>query len=153
MDRVKALLTDKDFVGRTYTTNVGAAFKVISIDDFCYTDPVDHSVSENQVRSVLSSLRPTRWSLLSTFSLNQLPPLYKRSVRICECEKEDEIVELNEDSCHLVILFTKNWIVYFHRVGPIGTIGGYWPMINIAICKVSTSVLAADLGDYLCLQN
>ncbi|KAM3172849.1 hypothetical protein ACTXT7_013699 [Hymenolepis weldensis] len=61
MDRVKALLTDKDFVGRTYTTNVGAAFKVISIDDFCYTDPVDHSVSENQLHSP-----PQRYVLLLT---------------------------------------------------------------------------------------
>lgn len=49
MDRVKSLLTDPEFVGRTYTTNTGAVFKVLSIDDFAYTDPVDHSVSKNQV--------------------------------------------------------------------------------------------------------
>lgn len=50
MDRLKCLLKDSEFVGRTYTTNVGAAFKVLSIDDYSYTDPVDHSVSKNQVR-------------------------------------------------------------------------------------------------------
>lgn len=52
MERVKSLLTDPEFVGRTYTTNSGACFKVLSIDDFCYTDPVDHSVSKNQVRAL-----------------------------------------------------------------------------------------------------
>ncbi|KAL5109835.1 Phosphoglucomutase [Taenia crassiceps] len=56
MERVKALLTDPEFVGRTYTTNSGACFKVLSIDDFCYTDPVDHSVSKNQgIRIMLSN--------------------------------------------------------------------------------------------------
>lgn len=56
MERVKSLLADPEFVGRTYTTNSGACFKVLSIDDFSYTDPVDHSVSKNQgIRIMLSN--------------------------------------------------------------------------------------------------
>ncbi|VDN97207.1 unnamed protein product [Rodentolepis nana] len=79
MDRVKCLLTDKEFVGRTYTTNVGAAFKVLSIDDFCYKDPIDHSVSKNQVRSVLSSC--TR-EMVSIINLNTKPARSGFGIRI-----------------------------------------------------------------------
>uniref|UniRef100_A0A5K3EJM5 phosphoglucomutase (alpha-D-glucose-1,6-bisphosphate-dependent) n=1 Tax=Mesocestoides corti TaxID=53468 RepID=A0A5K3EJM5_MESCO len=56
MERVEALLKDPGFVGRTYKTNSGAAFKVLSIDNFSYTDPVDQSVSKNQgIRIMLSN--------------------------------------------------------------------------------------------------
>ncbi|VDM35297.1 unnamed protein product [Hydatigera taeniaeformis] len=56
MERVKSLLSDPEFVGRTYTTNCGTCFKVLGIDDFSYTDPVDHSVSKNQgIRIMLNN--------------------------------------------------------------------------------------------------
>ncbi|KAM7538453.1 hypothetical protein Aperf_G00000077827 [Anoplocephala perfoliata] len=56
MDRLNSLFADPGFVGRTYTTNVGAAFKVLSIDNYSYNDPVDHSVSTNQgIRIMLSN--------------------------------------------------------------------------------------------------
>lgn len=48
MQRVQALLDDPEFVGRDYKTNAGSVFKVISIDNFSYVDPVDNSTSTKQ---------------------------------------------------------------------------------------------------------
>ncbi len=48
MARIAALADDPEFVGRTYTTNSGMSFKVKSMDNFSYVDPVDNSTATNQ---------------------------------------------------------------------------------------------------------
>jgi phosphoglucomutase len=48
MDLLEELIRDPNTVGRTYTHGK-KTYKVALADNFCYKDPIDHSVSKNQV--------------------------------------------------------------------------------------------------------
>jgi phosphoglucomutase len=49
MDNLNAMVAEPDIVGNTLSYEE-KSFKVAQADNFSYTDPIDNSVSKNQVR-------------------------------------------------------------------------------------------------------
>jgi len=58
---LEAAMLDPSFVGKTFSSG-DKTYRVALADNFAYTDPVDGSVSKNQVRPV-----STNWSVISLY--------------------------------------------------------------------------------------
>ena len=49
MDHLQKFVDDKGNIGKTFISASGKKYVVSKIDNFEYTDPIDHSVTKNQV--------------------------------------------------------------------------------------------------------
>lgn len=56
MSHLNSQLQSNALIGQTLSAGSGEQFTVKTMDDFEYTDPIDHSVTKNQVISGLTLL-------------------------------------------------------------------------------------------------
>ena len=49
MNKLQQFVDNKDNIGKEFTAKSGKVYKVSKIDNFEYTDPIDNSVTKNQV--------------------------------------------------------------------------------------------------------
>ena len=49
MDHLQNFVDDKGNVGKEFVSKCGKKYVVSNIDNFAYTDPIDNSVTTNQV--------------------------------------------------------------------------------------------------------
>ena len=49
MDHLQKFVDEKGNIGKTFISASGKKYVVSKIDNFEYTDPIDHSVTKNQV--------------------------------------------------------------------------------------------------------
>ena len=54
MDHLQSFVDDKENVGKEFVSKCGKKYVVSKIDNFAYTDPIDNSVTTNQVQINMS---------------------------------------------------------------------------------------------------
>lgn len=73
MKGLEALMLDRSFVGKQFSAN-DKVYTVEKADNFEYSDPVDGSVSKNQVRTDCEYVRETRALSLKPQEKNEKGP-------------------------------------------------------------------------------
>ena len=70
MNKLQQFVDNKDNIGKEFTAKSGKVYKVSKIDNFEYTDPIDNSVTKNQVLMLyiqfidLLSFQFNRWFMV-----------------------------------------------------------------------------------------